>query len=339
MWAYGGSSVSAQGLGWAAACVASCVASRCGRGAAWLRPGAWLDWMYRPNFLGWNPAYSAVPPMGALSATSRAQPQRGCNPVWCHGVLPALLRRRPDRRRPARRVCARVGGRAAERAVRLAHLLLLRHARRNPNPNPDPNPDPNPNTNPNPNPNPDPIPNLSFSPNSGPNQACSARAARLTTFGSRCGSVSATPTPGASATQPSTWRGDPAVHALPEPYPGPDPLQVLGGDMRQYTCCQGYFDCCCFKAARVRVRGRDNPSPTTANPNANANRTTAAAPRRAPWARTHAPRVTSASRRSAARTSPSRPTASTWATRGASGRTRATTLTLTLTLTLPLTLG
>ena len=24
--------------------------------------------------------------------------------------------------------------------------------------------------------------------------------------------------------------------------------QVLGGDMRQYTCCQGYFDCCCFQA-------------------------------------------------------------------------------------------
>ena len=27
--------------------------------------------------------------------------------------------------------------------------------------------------------------------------------------------------------------------------------QVLGGDMRQYTCCQGYFDCCCFKAGTV----------------------------------------------------------------------------------------
>ena len=37
--------------------------------------------------------------------------------------------------------------------------------------------------------------------------------------------------------------------------PGPSACylrkEVLGGNMAEYSCCQGYFDCCCFRAGQV----------------------------------------------------------------------------------------
>ena len=143
---------SAQGLGWAAACFASCVASCCGRGAAWLRPGAWLDWMYRPIFLeDARDVFRSSPhgrSVGDLNEDTGSERNLSGVVSWCAACSSSTTARSTATRAPR----LRASGRPVCRA------------RRAPRP---------------------------------PSAAAdsSARAARRTTFGSRCGSVSATPTP------------------------------------------------------------------------------------------------------------------------------------------------
>ena len=48
---------------------------------------------------------------------------------------------------------------------------------------------------------------------------------------------------------------EPGCYAIACCCPGPVACylrkEILDGDMGRYTCCQGYFDCCCFKAGRL----------------------------------------------------------------------------------------
>ena len=149
-------------------------------------PFFWVDARRIPQFPPW-----------ALCRRPQRDTGSECNPggvvSWCAACSSSTTARSTATRAPRLRASGRPGCRA-RRAPRPPFAAAARAPQ--PNPNPDPNP--------NPNPNPGPIPSLSFSPNPDPNQACFARAARRTTFGSRCGSVSATPTPGVSATQQYT---------------------------------------------------------------------------------------------------------------------------------------